>query len=87
MNAISRAEFDSKMEQEQLSRLDKYQKRYLKNKVCAWCEAPLDQSGCNSLIFGSLDSRCPEDARIKRRADCLSKYKPRVGRRGKRFIV
>ena len=63
-------------EREQLSVLDKYQKRYLSRKCCGACDHPLDQVGC-----GSFYEACDEQVRIDRRNNALSNYKPRVNRR------
>lgn len=64
-------------EREQLAALDKHQRRYLSRRLCAWCELPLDRAGCGNR-FGD---ECPEVTRVRRRARCLSEYKPRPSRR------
>ncbi len=49
------------------------QKRYLHKYVCAWCDQPLDRDWC-----GAFHEGCPPEVRAKRRADCLSHYRPRA---------
>jgi len=64
-------------EKEQLDGLDKYQRRYLKRFSCFWCGRSLSNSGCSSIV----EVTCDEMSRVKRRANCLTKYKPRLNRR------
>lgn len=51
------------------------QRRYLARHICAWCDQRLDRSGC-----GAIYEKCGEDAREKRRMDCLKAYRPRSPR-------
>lgn len=70
----ARRDVDSK----QLRALDKYQRRYLSNYVCGECDYPLDRPGCGA--YGGAPP-CHWRARIRRRANCLKRYRPRLSRR------
>lgn len=56
-------------EKEQLSTLNKNEKNFLARKICAWCEMPLNLTGCSAIY-----EQCCEGTRIKRRIDCLKTY-------------
>jgi hypothetical protein len=48
------------------------QKRYLHRHVCWLCEQPLDRDWC-----GAMFERCSQEIMDKRRADCLTHYRPK----------
>lgn len=63
-------------EREQIAALDRYERRYLAMRECAWCDQPMDRPGC-----GAIYEACPEQVRINRRKRCLDEYQPRLNRR------
>ena len=69
----------TKRELEQLGKMDKYQRRFLKNKVCGLCEYELNKPGCGGF-FGRA---CSEQTRVNRRDRALKHYNPRINRRKK----
>jgi hypothetical protein len=60
---------------EQLAQLTKNQRRFLSRRVCAFCELPLHRAGCGAVYY-----KCPMEARIARREDCLKAYRPRTNK-------
>jgi len=54
----------------------KQEKRYLHRFVCGLCGFRLDRESC-----GAIFERCSQQARDKRRADCLQHYKSRTPKR------
>lgn len=61
-----------------LANLDKHQRRYLKNWICAYCEQNVSHVSCGVLLD---DDPCTEEDRIARIKFCLGNYKPRPNRR------
>ena len=59
-------------ERQQLKAMPRKDKRYLSNRMCAWCCMPLNLAGC-----GAIYEPCSEETRIKRRQKCLAERKPR----------
>lgn len=53
--------------------LTKLERQYLSRRVCYLCEAKLNTDHCYAVY-----EKCTKETRDKRRADCLSHYKPRV---------
>ena len=66
------------VDEKQLSKLDKHQRRYLKRFVCWGCDLPLDRAGCGA--YGGAPP-CHWRSRIRRRFKCLKNYRPRMSRR------
>lgn len=64
-------------EKEQITKLDKYQKKYLSRLCCGLCDHTLDKIGCGAVYAPA----CEETVRIERRERALKQYKPRLNRR------
>ncbi len=65
-----------------LASLDKYERRFVKSRVCAACEVSLDHAGCGTF-FAEMGV-CPQWVRVRRLERLLATYKPRPNRRKKR---
>lgn len=50
------------------------ERRFIKRRVCGWCEIPLSASSCGSM-YAADDDRCDM---IAKRATALESYKPRA---------
>lgn len=74
----------TELEVEQLNKLDKYQKRYLKGLGCTACGMSLANTGCGDVLPYYAEDFCSESVRIIRRDKALKQYKPRCNQRKRR---
>jgi hypothetical protein len=65
------------IDEEQLKRLNKLERRFLSRRCCAGCDHPLDRTGCGT--YGGMPP-CTWRGRLRRRRNCLKTYKPRQRR-------